>query len=113
MIHDRPIPFRFALALVLSIVCFVLPAWADFETAMDAYNRKDYATALREWQALAEQGEADAQDFLGTLHFKGWGVAQNYTAARQWWEKPPRREARVRRAISRCSTPTGWEDLRT
>lgn len=87
VIYDRPIPFRFPLALVLSIVCLVLPAWADFETAMDAYNHKDYATALREWQALAEQGEADAQDFLGTLHFKGWGVPQDYTKARQWWEK--------------------------
>ncbi len=87
MIHDRPIPFRFALALVLSIVCLVLPAWADFETAIDAYNRKDYATALREWQVLAEQGGADAQDFLGTLHFKGWGVPQDYTEARQWWKK--------------------------
>ena len=75
VIYDRPIPFRFPLVLVLSIVCLVLPAWADFETAMDAYNRKDYATALREWQALAEQGEADAQDFLGTLHCKGWGAA--------------------------------------
>jgi hypothetical protein len=42
---------------------------------------------LREWQALADQGEADAQDFLGTLHFKGWGVAQDDTEARQWWEK--------------------------
>jgi len=72
---------------VLSIVCLVLPAWADFETAMDAYNRKDYATALREWQALTEQGESEAQDFLGTLHFKGWGVPQDYTEARQWWEK--------------------------
>jgi hypothetical protein len=75
VIYDRPIPFRFALAFVLSIACFVLPAWADFQTAMDAYNRKDYATALREWQALAEQGEADSQDFLGTLYFKGWGGA--------------------------------------
>ena len=87
MIYDRPIPFRFALAFVLSIACFVLPAWADFETAMDAYNRKDYATALREWQAQAKQGDADAQDFLGTLYFKGWGVPQDYTKARHWWEK--------------------------
>jgi TPR repeat protein len=87
VIHDRPISFRFALALVLSIVCIVVPAWANFETGMDAYNRKDYATALREWQAQAEQGDADAQDFLGTLYFKGWGVPQDYTKARQWWEK--------------------------
>lgn len=87
MIHARPISFRFALALVLSIVCLVVPAWADFETGMDAYNRKDYTTALREWRALAEQGDADAQDFLGTLYFEGWGVPKDYTKARQWWEK--------------------------
>ena len=79
--------FSICSSLVLSFVCLFLPAWADFETAMDAYNRKDYATALREWRALVEQGDADAQDFLGTLYFKGWGVPQDDTKARQWWEK--------------------------
>jgi TPR repeat protein len=78
---------RFTIVLVLSIVCLVGPAWSNFETGMDAYNRKDYATALREWRALAEQGDAEAQDFLGTLYFKGWGVSQDYAKARQWWEK--------------------------
>jgi len=34
-----------------------------------------------------EQGDAEAQDFLGTLYFKGWGVPQDYAKARQWWEK--------------------------
>jgi uncharacterized protein len=78
---------RFTIVLVLSIVGLAGPAWSNFETGMDAYNRKDYATALREWRALAEQGDAEAQDFLGTLYFKGWGVPQDYAKARQWWEK--------------------------
>jgi uncharacterized protein len=33
------------------------------------------------------QGKVDAQDFLGTLHFKGWGAPQDYREQRQWWEK--------------------------
>ena len=34
---------------------------ADNQKGMDAYNRGDYATALREWKPLAEQGNARAQ----------------------------------------------------
>ena len=33
---------------------------ADFQKGMDAAQRGDYATALREWKPLAEQGDADA-----------------------------------------------------
>jgi TPR repeat protein len=74
------------LALVLSIMCLATPVWSDFGTGMDAYNRGDYATALREWQPLAEQRDAEAQDFIGTLYFEGWGVPQDYAKARRWWE---------------------------
>ena len=49
---------RFPIAVVLSIVCLAAPAWADFQAGMDAYNRGDYATALREWRPLAELGIA-------------------------------------------------------
>jgi len=50
-----PIALRFPIALVLLIVCLVTPAWADFQAGMDAYNRKDYATALREWRPPASR----------------------------------------------------------
>jgi hypothetical protein len=33
---------------------------ADFQRGKDAYQRGDYATALREWEPLAEQGFAGA-----------------------------------------------------
>ncbi|MDA9976128.1 hypothetical protein N9F34_04865 [Alphaproteobacteria bacterium] len=33
---------------------------------------KDYATALREFKPLAEEGKADAQNILGVMYQKGW-----------------------------------------
>ncbi len=82
-----PIAFRFPIALVLSIVCLPAPAWADFLAGMEAYNRKDYATAFREWRPLAEQGDADAQYNLALMYDRSYGVPQDYVQARQWYEK--------------------------
>jgi TPR repeat protein len=57
------------------------------QNAMDAYNRGDYSTALKEWQPLAEQGDANAQYNLGKLYYHGWGVPQDYGQARDWYRK--------------------------
>lgn len=80
-------PLRFPIALVLSLVCLVVPAWADFQAGMDARNRGNFAKALREWRPLAEQGDARAQYYLGLLYEKGDGVPQDYEKAREWYEK--------------------------
>jgi TPR repeat protein len=84
---DRLIAIRFPVALVLSVVCLTAPAWADFKAGEDAYHRGDYATALREWQPLAEQGHAAAQYNLGLLYANGQGVPKDNVQARQWYEK--------------------------
>ena len=84
---NRSMSLRFPFALILSMICFVTPAWADFKTAMEAYNRGDFATALREWRPLAEQGDASAQFYLGLSYENGDGVPRDYTKARQWYEK--------------------------
>src|SRR5262245_26582690 len=65
---------RIPTALILSIVYLSTPAWADFQTGMEAYNSGDYATALREWRPLAELGDSTAQAALGLLYEKGRGV---------------------------------------
>ena len=78
---------RFITSLVLSIVCLAVPVWADFQAGMDANNREDYATALREWRPLADQGDSLAQYNLGLLYRKGRGVPQDDAQARQWYEK--------------------------
>ena len=58
---------------------------ADFQKGMDAFDKEDYATALREWKPLAEQGYALAQNNLGVMYEKGQGVSQNYKTAVKWY----------------------------
>ena len=51
---------------------------------VDAIDRHDYATALRELKPRAEQGEAVAQLFLGTAYYTGEGVNSNDVLAYCW-----------------------------
>jgi uncharacterized protein len=48
------------LCLTLTLLLgSVSMSWsADFQKGLTAYNSGDYATALREWKPLAEQGDA-------------------------------------------------------
>ena len=88
MSDDRPISLRFPIALVLSIACLTTPAWADFEAGMAAYHRGDYATALREWQRLAEQWQAEEAQFnLGVIYGNGKGVPKDYQLALYWFRR--------------------------
>ena len=57
----------------------------DYEKGVAAYNRDDFATALREWTPLAEQGDADAQYNLGVMYRKGHGVPQDKVYAHIWY----------------------------
>ena len=57
---------------------------ADLQKGATAYKNGDYATALREWTPLAEQGDADAQYNLGTMYGKGQGVPQDDKTALKW-----------------------------
>ncbi|GAB6068870.1 hypothetical protein JCM13664_21910 [Methylothermus subterraneus] len=56
------------------------PALAGFDEGLAAANRGDYATALKEWRPLAEQGDAVAQYNLGVMYDNGLGVPQDYQA---------------------------------
>lgn len=59
----------------------------QFDDAKAAYDRGDYATAMRLWRPLAEQGRARAQFDLSVMYFKGLGVPQDYAAAVSWLRK--------------------------
>jgi TPR repeat protein len=66
--------------------CTASISWsADFQKGLAAAASRDYATALREWTPLAEQGNASAQDWLGWLYLAGFGVPQNYKVAEKWY----------------------------
>ncbi len=60
------------------------PSWAGFDEGVAAYQRGEYATALREWRPLAEQGHADAQFRLSVMYFNGRGVALDFGEALKW-----------------------------
>ncbi len=47
----------------------------NFDKGSEAYARGDYATALREWRPLAEQGHASAQSNLGVIYDQGQRAA--------------------------------------
>ena len=62
-----------------------MSASGDFQKGYAAYQSGDYATALREFQPLAKQGNAIAQYNLGLMYHKGKGVPQNYKTAMKWY----------------------------
>ena len=63
------------------------PAWAGFDEGVAAYERGDYATALREFRPFANQGYAAAQFNLGIMYDEGQGVPQDYAEALKWYRK--------------------------
>ncbi len=58
---------------------------ADYDKGFNAYSEGDFATALAEWQPLAEQGDANGQFGLGLLYANGWGVDLNDDEALKWY----------------------------
>ena len=58
---------------------------ADFKKGLTAYKSGDYATAMREWKPLAEQGDAESQYNLGVMHRKALGVPKNNKTAVKWY----------------------------
>ena len=72
--------------LLLLMLSFSHAAIAgDVEDGLAAAKKGDFATALRLWKPLAEQGNARAQNNLGFMYANGDGVAQDYVKALTWW----------------------------
>lgn len=75
-----------ALAVLFLSLLVGNPAYsADHQKGMDAYQRGDYATALKELKPLAEQGNASAQSVLGQMYRWGLGVPKSRKAAIKWY----------------------------
>ena len=59
-------------------------AFADFNSAADAYQNKQYAIALEEFSSLAKIGEVRSQTNLAVMYYYGHGVEQNLALAYAW-----------------------------
>ena len=77
--------FRAAVVLVLALALPAHVLAADLQAGLDAYERGDYAAALKEWRPLAEQGDVVAQYYLGTMYADGEGVPQDPAEATKWF----------------------------
>lgn len=51
------------------------------------YDRADYRSALKVWLPQAEQGDAEAQNYVGEIFEKGLGQEPDYRSAKHWYEK--------------------------
>ena len=77
---------RLIITLCLALGSFVVGCSDDFQRGVEAYNKGDYATALKEWIPLANLGNVKAQYNLGLMYDMGKGVLQDYEEAVRWYK---------------------------
>ena len=76
-----------SLCLIITIACGSFSmCWSDdFQKGMEAFNKGDFANAIKEWILFGEDGDAKAQYFLGLIYYKGKGVPQDHKTAIKWY----------------------------
>ena len=72
--------------IILIILCVLsVTSWAGLNEGLDAFDRHDYTTALREFLISAPQGDAESQYLLATMYAAGQSVTKDYTEALRWY----------------------------
>jgi len=70
------------------VLLFATLAWpGDFMKGWKAYSSTDYATALAEWQDLADAGDVGASYGMGLLYSNGFGVDMNDELALEYYRQ--------------------------
>lgn len=82
------------LAFILSLsFCSIAETYGikavdeQLKSAKDSYSKKNYAEALHLFRELADQGNAEAQYYLGEIYFFGNGVEKDSAEAIKWYER--------------------------
>ena len=80
---------RFAkwMVVVLALVLGHAVQAAPFDDALAAYERKDYAAAVRGFRSLAVRGVSVAQFYIGLMYRNGEGVPKDGQQAAYWYRK--------------------------
>jgi len=81
---NRLAAIMLAATLALPVLGQPMCAQADGMSGFQAFERGDYATALKEFQVLADQNVPAAQAALGQMYLQGLGVQQDYATAAKW-----------------------------
>ena len=61
------------------------PLGVALDAGLSAYQANDYAAAFRYWLPPAENGDPNAQFFVGGLYRDGAGVPEDLVRAFHWW----------------------------
>ena len=75
-----------AIGLAGLLLTSIADAAADGVAGFEAYEKGDYATALKEFMPLAESGQASAEAAVGQMYFEGKGVKPDMKEAARWLE---------------------------
>jgi TPR repeat protein len=98
-------PVKALLGALIASTLLTTSAMADTKAGVDAWSRaeaanaagdkvaahREYANAVREWQAQADKGDPDAQFNLGQAYKWGKGVPQDLTRAEVLFAKAAQR----------------------
>lgn len=83
---------RKAISVMKKLILMIVLAWAmpslanaGYQEAEDAFDRGDAPTALKEFQALADNNDARGQYGLGIMYDLGEGVPQSSEEAAKWY----------------------------
>ena len=77
--------FQRIFLIAFALLC-AATAWSgDFRKGWNAYSSTDYATALAEWQDLADAGDKNASYGMGLLYGNGFGVEMNDELALRYY----------------------------
>lgn len=72
---------------LLIVALLVSTQAADLDAGLEAYKLGDYEAALSEFRPLAEQGDMEAQFWLGVMYEYGRGPLWNPVESVYWYRK--------------------------
>ena len=75
------------LLVVAILLVAGVPAGADFQAGVAAYERGDYKAAYEEWLPVALSDDAEAQYSIGVLYYFGKGFPKDFYMAQLWFRK--------------------------
>ena len=82
--HKYTMKLKNTLIFILLLALLTGAAQADFLDATEAYEKKQYDTAFKEFSELARLGNKRAQFNLGVMYLNGEGVEKDLSLAYAW-----------------------------